>query len=81
MDMDNFADLHGKTVKLNGDIGPLRECAWGQECDESPQIGVVVAGRPPHAGQLKCKTCGRHLSWLSRATLAGIRATMEAANG
>lgn len=81
MDKDEFADLHGKTVKLNGDIGPLRECAFGQECDDSPQVGVVEKTEPPHAARLRCQKCGRHLSWLSRQTCAGIRATLEASHG
>jgi hypothetical protein len=57
----------GLTVKLDRDIDRQRPC--------HNNLAVIHAGKPPHAGELRCATCGAHPGWASRTMLDFINET------
>jgi hypothetical protein len=62
--LDMFAEpaatgLIGLKVKLDRPIDRDRPCCNG--------IAIIKPGKPPHAGEFCCATCGSHRGWASKA--------------
>jgi hypothetical protein len=57
----------GMTVKLDRDIDRQRPC--------HDNLAVIRPGKPPHAGELRCATCGAHRGWLPQTVLNFITET------
>jgi hypothetical protein len=59
----------GLTVKLDRDIDRQRPC--------HDNVAIIQPGKPPHAGELRCATCGAHRGWASKALLDFVVGTMK----
>lgn len=66
--------LAGTLVELHGVDGPFRLCGI---CGHDH--ARVSRADPPHAASLKCNSCSRHISWLSRDHVAAMSAQRGAA--
>jgi hypothetical protein len=40
-------------------------------------IGIIAQGKGPHAAQVCCENCWRHLAWLSKKTVAFLTETVR----
>ena len=63
-DLFGAPTLLGLKVKLDRPIDRERPCCLN--------ICTVGSARGPHAGELRCASCGQHRGWLSKSTAQWI---------
>jgi hypothetical protein len=63
-DLFDAPTLIGLKVKLDRPIDRERPCCLN--------ICTIGAARGPHAGELRCASCGQHRGWLSKSTAQWI---------
>ena len=57
--------------------GPEPTIQLQKACQCGCSVATVGAGAGPHAASLRCRSCGRHRDWLSRAHCAYINRVLE----
>jgi len=72
MAQNRLARIVGERVALAGQAGAFRTCP---ECEGAS--GIVRQGAGPHLAALRCAECGRHISWLSEASVIAIGAAID----